>query len=88
MSEQLRAAALASLIVAGTVGGAFAQADAPATDAPVVAQTEVADDDGFDLGWLGLLGLLGLAGLARRKEPVHRHTTTTGTTGTTGTTRI
>ena len=46
---------------------------------PVLAQeavtepVEVAQDDGFDMGWLGLLGLIGLAGLRGRRD----HTPTT-----------
>lgn len=47
---------------------------------PVLAQetaaepVEVAEDDGFDMGWLGLLGLIGLAGLRGRRD--HTPTTT------------
>ena len=41
---------------------------------PVVpSETVVAEDDGFDWGWLGLLGLIGLAGLKGRD----RHKVTT-----------
>lgn len=64
MSQVLRITAVALALVASS---------------PVLAQetatepVEVADDDGFDMGWLGLFGLIGLAGLRGRRD----HTTTT-----------
>jgi MYXO-CTERM domain-containing protein len=88
MNEKLRIAALAGVLLAGSVGGALAQTEAPATDTTVAVTPVEADndDDGFDLGWLGLIGLAGLAGLSGRRNRVHHHTT--AGTGTTGTTRI
>lgn len=44
---------------------AQAQVNQPGAQ-PVVPETTVEDDRGFDWGWLGLIGLLGLAGLAGR----------------------
>ena len=84
-NQRFRAAALVASMLVGTAGAAFAQTQAPADTAVApAAEIQVAEDDGFDLGWLGLIGLLGLAGLARRREPVRTHTTP----GTAGTTRV
>ena len=75
---QIRAAALAAVLLAGTSVAALAQGTAttPGATPGAVATTVDDDDDGFDLGWLGLLGLIGLAGLRGRKHEQHVATTT------------
>jgi hypothetical protein len=80
--RNLKSAALAALILAGTTAGALAQATTtPTTEAPMAGaasdRVTDTDDDGFDLGWLGLIGLLGLAGLRRPKHVAHVDTTAT-----------
>lgn len=67
---------IAGLVVVTLPAGAQNQPNPGTTQ-----NTDAADDDGFDLGWLGLIGLLGLAGLSGRRR--HDTVTPTHTTHTT-----
>jgi MYXO-CTERM domain-containing protein len=79
MKNTIKTAVLFSVLCAPL--SALAQTDTTTTDTTTTGTTTtpmVADNDGFDWGWLGLLGLAGLAGLRRRDD--RPYTNTTGTT--------
>ena len=61
-----------SLLATGGVERSFAQTGDTAARAGSSTQTDDAEDDGMDLGWIGLLGLAGLLGLRRREPTVTR----------------
>ncbi len=62
-----------SLLATGAVEPGFAQTTPGDTGFRAgTTQTDNAEDDGMDLGWIGLLGLAGLLGLRRREPTVTR----------------
>ena len=61
-----------SLLATGAVEPGFAQTPADTGIRGSSTQTDDAEDDGMDLGWIGLLGLAGLLGLRRREPTVTR----------------
>jgi len=69
------------LLVALTIGSAFAQ-DAGNTTSNTSPDARTASsrdrDNDFNWGWLGLLGLGGLAGLMRRDQDVRSRSTRGG----------